>query len=84
MNKNKKPLHKQDLNFVFEKKNYIVMGIGLAVIALGFILMAGGGSDDPNVFNEEIYNIRRIRVAPALVLLGFAIEVYAILLNPRK
>lgn len=84
MNKNKKPLHKQDLNFVFEKKNYVVMGIGLAVIALGFILMAGGGSDDPNVFNPEIYSFRRIRLAPALVLLGFAIEVYAILLNPRK
>ncbi len=84
MNKNKKPLHKQDLNFVFEKKNYLVMGIGLAVIALGFILMAGGGSDDPNVFNEEIYNFRRIRLAPTLVLIGFAIEVYAILLNPRK
>ena len=84
MNKNKKPLHKQDLNFVFEKKNYIVMGIGLAVIALGFILMAGGGSDDPNVFNPEIYNWRRIRLAPTLVLLGFAIEVYAILLNPSK
>ncbi|SDK88205.1 Protein of unknown function [Salinimicrobium catena] len=84
MNNNKKPLHKQDLNFVFEKKNYIVMGIGLAVIALGFILMAGGGSDDPNVFNPEIYNWRRIRLAPALVLFGFAIEVYAILLNPRK
>lgn len=84
MKKNKKPLHKQDLNFVFEKKNYIVMGIGLAVIALGFILMAGGGSEDPNVFNPEIYNWRRIRLAPALVLMGFAIEVYAILLNPRK
>ena len=84
MNRNKKPLHKQDLNFVFERKNYMVMGIGLAVIALGFILMAGGGSDDPNVFNENIYNFRRIRLAPFLVLLGFAIEVYAILLNPRK
>ena len=84
MNKNRKPLHKQDLNFVFEKKNYIVMGFGLTVIALGFILMAGGGSEDPNVFNPEIYNWRRIRLAPTLVLLGFAIEVYAILLNPRK
>ena len=84
MKKNKKPLHKQDLNFVFEKKNYVVMGIGLAVIALGFLLMAGGGTDDPNVFNPEIYNFRRIRLAPALVLIGFAIEVYAVLLNPRK
>ncbi|NJW53005.1 DUF3098 domain-containing protein [Salinimicrobium oceani] len=84
MKKDKKPLHKQDLNFVFEKKNYVIMGIGLAVIALGFILMAGGGSNDPNVFNPEIYNFRRIRLAPTLVLIGFGIEVYAILLNPRK
>ena len=84
MKKDKKPLHKQDLNFVFEKKNYLVMGVGLIVIALGFLLMAGGGSDDPNVFNPEIYNFRRIRLAPALVLIGFAIEVYAILLNPTK
>ncbi|HET8753836.1 MAG TPA: DUF3098 domain-containing protein [Salinimicrobium sp.] len=84
MNKNKKPFHKQDLNFVFGKRNYQVMAIGLALIAIGFILMAGGGSDDPNVFNPEIYSWRRIRLAPAVVLLGFAIEVYAILLNPDK
>lgn len=68
--------------FVFERKNYKFMLIGIAIIVLGFILMAGGGSDDPNVFNPEIYSWRRIRLAPALVLLGFAIEVYAILLNP--
>ncbi|MBT0606872.1 DUF3098 domain-containing protein [Aequorivita echinoideorum] len=68
--------------FVFERKNYKFMLIGIAFIALGFILMTGGGSDDPNVFNPEIYNWRRIRLAPALVLLGFAIEVYAILLKP--
>lgn len=67
---------------MFGKKNYIMMGIGLAVIALGFTLMAGGGSDDPNVFNPEIYSFRRIRLAPTLVLIGFGIEVYAILLNP--
>ncbi len=84
MNKSKKPLHKQDLNFVFGKKNYTFMFIGLAVIALGFLLMAGGGSDDPNVFNPDIYSFRRIRLAPALVLLGFGIEVYAILVNPNK
>jgi len=45
--------------------------------------MSGGGSDDPNVFNEEIYNFRRIRLAPALVIIGFAIEVYAILTKPE-
>lgn len=60
------------------------MLIGLAVIALGFILMSGGGSDDPNVFNPDIYSWRRIRLAPTLVLIGFAIEVYAILLNPAS
>ncbi|TPN87547.1 DUF3098 domain-containing protein [Aquimarina algicola] len=83
-----KSKHQKDVvaqqSFVFGKKNYTFMAIGMAVIALGFILMAGGGSDDPNVFNPEIYNFRRIRLAPAIVLLGFGIEVYAILLNPDQ
>ena len=70
--------------FVFEKKNYLAMIIGLAFITLGFILMSGGGSEDPNVFNPEIYNWRRIRLAPALILIGFGVEVYAILLDTRK
>ncbi len=70
--------------FVFGKKNYKFMFIGLACIALGFILMAGGGSDDPNVFNPEIFNFRRIRLAPMVILIGFGIQVYAILLNPDK
>jgi hypothetical protein len=70
--------------FIFGKKNYLFMFIGLAVIALGFILMAGGGSDDPNVFNEAIFSTRRIHIAPMVVILGFAIEVYAILLNPNS
>jgi hypothetical protein len=70
--------------FIFGKKNYITMIIGLAFITLGFILMSGGGSEDPNVFNPEIYNFRRIKLAPTLVLIGFGIQVYAILLNPNK
>ena len=70
--------------FVFGKKNYKFMFIGLACIALGFILMSGGGSDDPTVFNPEIFNFRRIRLAPTLVLIGFAIQIYAILLNPNS
>lgn len=74
----------QKKHFVFERKNYIFMLIGIAFIAVGFILMAGGGSDDPTVFNPDIYNWRRIRLAPALILIGFGIEVYAILLNPHK
>ncbi len=71
-------------DFLFGKKNYIVMLIGIAVITLGFILMSGGGSDNPQVFNPEIYNFRRIRLAPTLVLIGLGIEIYAILLNPNK
>ncbi|KAA5827889.1 DUF3098 domain-containing protein [Algibacter amylolyticus] len=70
--------------FVFGKKNYQFMFIGLAIIALGFILMSGGGSDDPNVFNPEIFSWRRIRLAPTLILIGFGIQIYAILLNPDK
>lgn len=70
--------------FIFQKRNYKFMFLGIAFIVLGFILMSGGGSDDPNVFNEDIYNFRRIRLAPTLVLIGLGIEVYAILLNPHK
>ncbi|NDV15180.1 DUF3098 domain-containing protein [Muricauda sp. TY007] len=71
-------------DFVFQKKNYLFLFIGIAFIALGFILMSGGGSDDPEVFNPEIYNFRRIRLAPTLILIGLGIQVYAILLNPHK
>ena len=70
--------------FVFEKKNYLAMIIGLAFITLGFILMSGGGSDDPNVFNPEIFSAQRIRVAPTLILIGFGIQIYAILKNFKK
>ncbi len=77
---------KQDTksNFLFGKKNYKFMLIGIVFIAVGFILMSGGGSDDPNVFDESIFSWRRIRLAPTLVLIGFALQVYAILLNPDK
>ncbi|SHI36237.1 DUF3098 domain-containing protein [Pseudozobellia thermophila] len=74
----------QQQEFIFQKKNYTFMFIGVAFIALGFILMSGGGSDDPNVFNDAIYNFRRIRLAPTLVLIGLGIEIYAIMLNPHK
>lgn len=71
-------------NFVFSKKNYIWMFIGLAFIALGFILMAGGGSDNPNVFSDAVFSVQRIRVAPTLILIGFGIQIYAILLKPKS
>ena len=70
---------KNKKEFIFLKKNYRLMLIGLGVIVLGFILMIGGGSKDPDVFNPDIFNFRRIRLAPALVLIGFGIEIAAIL-----
>jgi len=79
----KKRKEKAKENFIFGKKNYKFMFIGLAFIAVGFILMSGGGSDDPNVFNPDIFSFRRIRLAPTLVLIGFGIQIYAILLNPK-
>lgn len=74
----------QKQEFLFGRKNYIFMLIGLFFISAGFIFMAGGGSEDPEFFNKEIYNWQRIRLAPTLVILGLAIEIYAILLNPKK
>jgi hypothetical protein len=74
----------QKPTFLFGKRNYMIMIVGIIFITLGFIFMSGGGSDNPEVFNEEIYNWRRIRLAPTLVIVGLAIEIYAILANPKK
>ena len=84
MSKKKKNDQKPTKAFIFQKKNYLFLFIGIAFIALGFILMSGGGSDDPEVFNPDIYNFRRIRLAPTLVLIGLGIQIYAILLNPNN
>jgi len=65
-------------DFAFGRINYILMLTGLGFILLGFILMAGGGSEDPAVFNEDIFSFRRITLAPLLVLAGFVIEIFAI------
>jgi hypothetical protein len=70
--------------FLFEKVNYKILLIGIVVIAIGFILMSGGGSEDPKVFSDAIFNFRRIRLAPTVVLIGFGITIYSILKNPKK
>ena len=62
----------------FGKQNYIIVLIGIALIALGFILMIGGGSTDPDVFNEKMFNFPRLTLAPILVLAGFVVEIVAI------
>ena len=78
----KKRKHKN--NFILKKRNYKIMIFGLIIIAVGFILMSGGGSEDPNNFSPDIYNFRRIRLAPTLVLLGLGIQIYAILSTTEK
>lgn len=73
---------KEDTNkseFLFGAANYKILIIGLVVIALGFILMSGGANENPNVFNEDVYSFRRIRLAPTVVLIGFGITIYSIL-----
>ena len=65
--------------FLFSASNYKILIIGLVVIALGFILMSGGANEDPNVFNEDVFSFRRIRLAPTVVLIGFGITIYSIL-----
>ena len=70
--------------FIFNKRNYRFLLLSIALIAIGFIIMAGGGSEDPNVFNPEIFNFRRIRLAPTIVLMGFGLAIYTILMPPKK
>jgi hypothetical protein len=67
-------------NTLFGKQNLLWMLIGAIVIVLGFFLMAGGKSSDPNVFNEnEVYSTTRITIAPILIIAGLIIEIYAIM-----
>lgn len=78
-NKNFKNEQQEENKLPFNKDNYLWVLIGLAFLILGFILMIGGGSDDPEVFNEAIFSFRRLTLAPILVLIGFGIQVYAIM-----
>jgi len=69
---------------LFTKDNYLWMGIGLAIVLLGFLVMSGGKSESATVFNEnEVYSFRRITLAPVLIVLGLMVEVYAIMKRPK-
>ena len=69
------------MNFAFKKKNFILLITGILFIATGLILMSGGASEDPEVFNYEIFNFRRLTLAPILITIGFIIEIFAIMLK---
>lgn len=74
----------KDKTFIFEKKNYQIMLIGIGFIVAGFILMWGGGAADETSFNPEIFSFRRITLAPIFILIGFIIEIVAIMYKPKK
>ena len=73
------PATGKSIDFAFTKENYRLMLIGLGLMALGFILMIGGGSKDPNDFSPEIFNFQRITLAPILILAGYVVEIFAIM-----
>ena len=71
------------MNFTFGKRNYQLLIAGVIVMAIGFVLMSGGGSEDPNVFSDAIFNTQRLTIAPILILTGLVIEIFAILHKPK-
>ncbi len=83
MSVNTKNQKKED-NFALGRENYKLLIIGVVIIVIGFALMVGGGSDDPNVFNPEIFSFRRITLAPMVALFGFVFIVYAIMKKPKE
>jgi len=80
-----KPDAPKPIGLMFDKLNYLLMLGGIVLIIIGFIVMLGGGSTDPKVFNgAELFSATRLTVAPILILLGFAVEVAAIMLKPKQ
>jgi len=91
--KNQKPLDRQnqskiknqtDVDFAIGKDNFKYIAYGVIILVVGFLLMAGGKSDDPNVFNPEIFSFRRITLAPIIVVGGFAFIIWAIMKKPKE
>ncbi|KPK85957.1 MAG: hypothetical protein AMS27_06165 [Bacteroides sp. SM23_62_1] len=80
----KKKTEKEKPDFPLQKENYILIIIGFVIIIIGFLLMIGGKADNPNEFNPAIFSFRRITLAPIIVLLGFAFEIWAIMKKPKE
>ncbi len=81
---NKNNENNSQFTFVFGKINYIIMLVGIVLLALGYIFLSGGGSDDPNVFNPAMFDSRRLYVAPILIILGLIAEIVAIMYNGKR
>jgi hypothetical protein len=81
----KSEIKESNPGFALGKENYLYLIIGFVIIIAGFLLMIGGKSDDPNVFDKnEIFSFRRIKLAPVVVLIGFAFEIWAIMKKPKE
>lgn len=78
------PENNKEYTFAFGKTNYILLAIGLVILAIGYILLTGGGSDDPNTFNPAMFDSRRMYVAPIFIILGLLVEIFAIMLKPKN
>ena len=74
---------KNNLDFAFTKQNYILLLVGVALICAGLLLMIGGGSDDPTIFSDKIFDSQRLTLAPILIALGFIVELFAIMHKPK-
>jgi NADH:ubiquinone oxidoreductase subunit K len=70
--------------FVFTRKNYLIMIVSVLIVLLGYILMIGGGAEDPTAFSDEIFNFRRITLSPVLILFGFGLGVFAIFYTSKE
>lgn len=74
----------QEQVYVFKKQNYILLLIGIALVVIGYLLMVGGGSDDPKVFSEKIFDNQRLTVAPICILAGLAFVIFSIMKKGKK
>jgi len=79
-----KKTNKEENGFALGKENFRLMAIGFGIIVVGFLLMLGGKSEDPNEFSDAIFSFRRITLAPLVVLAGFVFEIWAIMKKPRS
>jgi DUF3098 family protein len=74
----------EEKSFAFNKDNYKYMFIGLGLLVLGFLLMIGGGNEDPDEFSFGLFNFQRLTLAPILILAGLAMQIFAIMKRPKK
>ncbi|MGQ1947414.1 DUF3098 domain-containing protein [Geofilum sp. OHC36d9] len=79
----KKSTSEKKFEMALGKENYLLLALSFLIVVVGFVLMIGGGSDDPKVFNEAVYGFQRITLAPMVVLFGFLFAIYAIMKKPR-